>query len=335
MERLRGDRMPWNEGVAVGKLCFSAEEGSEGKEAVIWVTAEPPSRLPSTSVVGVLVLRKEGAPSRIVFPLPCPVLFVPELDESLEGKIAILDTHRQSVWVSPDLDTVRRYAEQREGASKSQKAVRFFAWSEDLPRGDRNAQGWILGERFSEGEEEVLFERYRAAAERNPGLPLTVCIPLGEEEGTRLRLRSLYRGAVYGRFSLLFSRIATCEEWERCRVLCHEVFCDLESEGREFNGYLPRGILLDRGLPLLDSWSGREPDFLCVDGEGLFASLSAESLPIPQRIRAMGNGLREFASGRGLQFLLRDPEKWDVTRELLSDPRLLPEAIVLPEACLP
>lgn len=323
MEIVKGICLPWNRGIAIGRLRFSKEPPIGEGEAILWVCQGDFRGVASSSVAGILRL---GGEVSLTLPLSRPVMTLPGLAEENEGQIAILDAGRETLWISPELEQLRAYAE-GERCSCGEEEVRFFGWSEKVS--EASAEGIVLEEPLRE-DEEGLFEFYRSVAEGYPGRSLMAKISPGEEAATRRRLRALYRAAVYGCFSLLAMGITTDGEGERFCSLCHGVFCDLESEGREFNGYLPRGVLLDRGMPLLGTEGGRRWDFVCVEGEGLYASLAGEEKVTEEAIRTLRGALARFKGERPLWFYVRNHRQWAVTEKLLREPGMDPRGMIVP-----
>ena len=321
MEIFKGEGFSWRGGAAVGRLCFSAESVAKGRDALLWVCGEAPRELPS-SAVGVILLGREGGLPPL---LPCPVLTLPCLDPSLGGRIAILDGETQTLFVDPDLETLKSYG----SPAVEENPPLLYRWVTEPPEMLRGEEG-ILWKAPPLRDEEALFECYRAAAERNPQLPLTVLLSAEEPDRLRTQLRGVLRGAVYGRFSLLFSGIGTREEWESCHRLCHEVFCDLESEGRECNGYLPRGLLLDRGMPLLESHDTHRPDFLCVDAGRLFRSLCGTGEMTADRIRILREALGRAFGKEEVWLWVRSLGDLPVCRGLSREGGLRPRGWILP-----
>ena len=324
MEVLKGEGFPWYGGVAIGKLCFSEFLSAEEGDALIWVCPNRPVSLPSPSVVGVVTLCPHGA----FFPLPlsCPTLNLSCLDRSLEGRVAILDPSARTLFVCPDLETLSRYASMG-GAAEAHRPLWYRGGRED-DAWDGGGDGLLLWE-GDEEDEERLFARYRALAEAHPDLPQTVCVSFGDSLRLYRQIRAVYRGAVFGSFSLLFSGISTYGEWTACRRLCHEAFCDLESEGREFNGYLPRGFLLDRGLSLLESWEEGGPDFVCVDAEALFFSLTGGAVPSAERVELLCARVRAFRRGVPLWLWVREVGECPVSRLAIKKGGLVPYGVFL------
>ena len=79
------------------------------------------------------------------------------------------------------------------------------------------------------------------------------------------RLRQIYLHGIFGRFSILVKGVFSEKDWEQALSLCYRSFCELSEENREFNGYLPRGILID--CPMCLCWDSLPTcaDFYCLD----------------------------------------------------------------------
>lgn len=116
--------------------------------------------------------------------------------------------------------------------------------------------------------EEYLYELYRDIAESAPGLDITV----STDADLRLssRLRALMRASVYGRFSLLFRGIISPKELQAALMEYSKAFCELEADGREFNGYISRGICVDTPSLLLQKPYCDGIDFCALDAERIF-----------------------------------------------------------------
>ena len=136
-------------------------------------------------------------------------------------------------------------------------------------------------------EEDALYEFYCNIADRAAGRTITVIITrerhLYGEERLQLALRALLRASVYGRFSLLFRGILTDEDINGAMRCLHRAFCELESEGREFNGYIPRGWVIDTPLLLCSPIHISGADTVCLDVERLSRLLTAMSDPCNTR----------------------------------------------------
>ena len=109
--------------------------------------------------------------------------------------------------------------------------------------------------------EEELYEKLCKLAEEAPERKLLVLVRSEAE------IKAAYRAAVYGKISLLFGEIFTEEEAERAKEKANRAFCELIEEKREFNGFIPKGILIDTPLALLSKISPQGFDFFCYDTE--------------------------------------------------------------------
>ena len=131
--------------------------------------------------------------------------------------------------------------------------------------------------------EDALYEFYCNIAERASGRGITVIITRERhcyaEERLQLALRALLRASVYGRFSLLFRGILTDGDMRSAMSCLHRAFCELESDGREFNGYIPRGFTVDTPLLLCSPISVSGTDTVCLDADRLARLMTAMSSP--------------------------------------------------------
>lgn len=261
----------------------------------------------------------------------CPVFMLPELPERCMGKIALLDTESGRLFVSPDLSVVSRYASYFDGES----ILGGEEYGAETTAGDclrqasalHGAIGWRrigcwLEAIASAGEEsdaeECLYERYREMAEREPDSKVTVLLGFSREDEARERfrrqIRGIFRAAVYGRFSLLVRGCMTEGAFRECLGLIHRCYCELAFEGREFNGYIPKGLLLECPLQLAMPLDKIGADFLCLDKERMLSAMmgggraQAERLTHEERVAARGllSRLRSEYTGIPLCLLLRE-----------------------------
>ena len=254
--------------ISIGRLLSCAEaEKLCRSEAVIAVTEHYSSD--SEYTFGICLSVCGTGPEELK-----PVLNIPYLPSHCIGKIALIDPAAETLFVSPDLDTVARYTSTREhkippiSPSPLYSSVygRVGAYPY-LKSGDYDIEAakCILKLPHTSGDdpEEHLFEKYRDAAEAAPQRATTILSyskVLRKEE-----IRAAMRSSIYGNVSLLFGEIrCECELTETLEMLCH-VFCELELEGREFNGYLPRGLLIDTPYMLLIAKKLRGLDLIVYD----------------------------------------------------------------------
>ncbi len=291
-------------------ICLGTQSSPVAGRVISWERAEitPPStaylavcrhHLPQqadTDMTGIIWLGNALPPADCLTALSCPILALSELVESDLGQIAILDPTESKLLLSPDLEALRQYTLQASAHSIETTIPspvylhgKMLRLSAAVTSGNTllqsEAEGWLIESPV--GSEGSIYECYCDMADRAAGTPITAIIQSGsqeiEEERLHAKLRALFRSSVYGRFSILFRGILTEHHLRDTMNTLHRVFCELESEGREFNGYIPKGIVLDAPLllldpPRLDAW-----DLLCIDQMRINRLLCADSQPIRDR----------------------------------------------------
>ena len=130
-----------------------------------------------------------------------------------------------------------------------------------------------LGRKGKETEQ-ALYERLRTLVERNPEREHVVFVQSANKEK---EIKAIFRAAVYGNVSLLFGNIFTNEDANEAKESANRAFRALLEEGHEFNGFLPKGILIDTPLALLSGISEQGFDFFCLDAKKIsFLLMGAE-----------------------------------------------------------
>ncbi|MBQ2999763.1 MAG: hypothetical protein IJD64_04810 [Clostridia bacterium] len=124
---------------------------------------------------------------------------------------------------------------------------------------------------FEGGEEgeQRLYETLRAIAEESPEREISALVSCDQKEKTETQIKAVFRAAVYGEISLLFGDVFTNEDAEEAKECAQRSFRSLLEEGREFNGFIPKGILIDTPFALLSKISEQGFDFFCLDEKRL------------------------------------------------------------------
>jgi len=238
--------------------------------------------------MGVILVGSSSLTAWQMASLSCPILMLPQLPERCMGQIGVIDPSASSLIVSPDLSTITRYAEHWNG----ERGVR---WERMAPQADGS---WVYWEQGFEGRasarekawlvdlrsisaketEEGWYEICCDLADVSAGTAITVMMAYDRHSADRgafrAGIRGIFRAAVYGRFSILVCGCLTESDIRTVREELHGAFCELECEGREFNGYIPKGILIDRPIVLASAVDVEGVDFLCLDLESLFRTLT-------------------------------------------------------------
>ena len=120
---------------------------------------------------------------------------------------------------------------------------------------------------FEGGEEgeQRLYETLRAIAEESPEREISALVSCDQKEKTETQIKAVFRAAVYGEISLLFGDVFTNEDAEEAKECAQRSFRSLLEEGREFNGFIPKGILIDTPLALLSDISEKGWDFFGIN----------------------------------------------------------------------
>lgn len=119
--------------------------------------------------------------------------------------------------------------------------------------------------------EELFYERCRVLAEEAMGKNVTVGIGFDRSQEDAVDFRAMlcgvFRASVYGRISMMIWGCASLTDLLRVRREIVRAFCDLEKDGREFNGYIERGVLIESPILLFSSTLAEGMDFVCFDSE--------------------------------------------------------------------
>ncbi len=267
---------------AVGRVDIPSVRGEAavGEAAILCFFEESDGgsfleRICGAAPVGVIVSSGAISP-RLINLLICrriPYLILKDgFSRQYQGKVALLDTERDMLIIDPCLETLNSYPASR-GALE---ICRLTESPPTLLMRSRCGEGIMLGAEAAKREGE-LFDVLIRIAEENFGQKITVGLELPAGEGDRERFcedtEALFRAAVYGSFSVQLEGYSRPEDIRVGLELMHRVFCRLEAEGREFNGYLPRGVLLSAPVWLLGTPPFAKADFLTVDFDAAVANL--------------------------------------------------------------
>lgn len=126
------------------------------------------------------------------------------------------------------------------------------------------------------GEEEGLYRFLRDEAEQSGERSLAVVLD-ARAEFFSVQIRALFRAAVYGTFSLLYGGLLSHAALSDTLRTTHRVFCELLEDGREFDGYIPKGILIDAPIWLLSDLPTEGIDEWCLDLPRLLSGLGGAS----------------------------------------------------------
>ena len=203
-----------------------------------------------------------------------PYLILKEaFSEEYAGKVALLDTERDILIIDPSIDTLNDYALLKKAVAPRTAEILLSAEpSEKIIMGRKKGGALVTGVRDGD-----IFDMLLGVAEQFCSLPVTVSLSLpsvhSEMESFFERAEAIFRAAVYGNFSVQLEGYRNAEDIVSALSYMHRVFCRLEEEGREFNGYLCRGILIDAPVWLSRASPFPKADFVCFDMDRLTSLL--------------------------------------------------------------
>lgn len=254
-----------------GRIFFEGHPTTpRSGEATIWVCRALPET-PSEDMVGIILLGTQKMTPPSTYALPLFSLSV--LPERHNGRVALLDPDSSLLSVCPDLCSIGNYSKKIKTEKPSEN--HDIDLRTHLPRisvldsSDRNADGVLIDtihNPFSEDSFDVLDSR-------------TVTLLCDINSSPETSIKQMYTYGIFGIPSLLIRGIRSPSEWQKALQICYRCFGELWYEGREFNGYVPRGILIDSPMALSREHRFHGCDFFCIDLERLLCSYGGMEHP--------------------------------------------------------
>ena len=184
-----------------------------------------------------------------------------------EGRICILDTEKNTLIINPSIKTLDLYPCKLPSALATEDKDPFLSVM-------KSKSGYLISPPPSH-------DQLIKIAEKNCTVPITVELPVAK--GGALdefcdSAEAIFCASLYGNLSLMLTGGKTDNDVYRSQKLLHRVFCDLESLGREFNGYIKKGILTAAPSYFLLPHSHRTPDFICIDFDTFVKNMFSREL---------------------------------------------------------
>ncbi len=190
--------------------------------------------------------------------------------EAHKGRVALLDTKNDVLIIDPQIDTLNSYPLDESVQSRLEDERVFFARGYLLKERDEKA---LLLDAHAVSERGELFELLTELAESPYAPPVSIELPVPvngrERESFCESVEAIFRAAIYGVFSVLLSGFNSEKDISVALACMHEVFCSLEENGREFNGYIKKGLVIDAPIWLMRPSPLKKPDLVCFDAEKL------------------------------------------------------------------
>lgn len=271
-------------GILLGRISFFDEGYTEGSILCVceddYVDRATLLLCPPIALIVICSERAETLGELCTLGVPCIVVEEERLGRECKNKVALIDTERGILTLDPSIDTLNFYsAEKGRGGSYDIGCEVGYA----LKRSDESVRRLGVEHFFVRSEllcasEGGFFENAVGLWEQ--GCPEQLMINMkvprdndGDARGFAECIEELFRASLYGSFALSISDFDCEEELSHALKIFHKAFCLLEAEGREFNGYIPRGIMLSSPLWLMRASPVTNPDFIMLDIDRLLPSL--------------------------------------------------------------
>ena len=246
-----------------GRICLACD-GTTGSQRtakiVLYDGRSDPRELADGSTVGIMAMGDDSADVLLREKFDVPVLVVDDRYSDILPymlhRIAILDCPGQRIYVDPSIDVINRYFGSL--AALPQKRIPMLGMGAPL----EGSEGIVTD---AAGDEERVFDRLCELTERYAGARIVVRLGIGERMTDQMR--GVLRAAVWGRISVVCDAMTPAIA-DRFMEISHGAYYSLEKEGREFNGFIPKGIWVSTPM-LLTSAPNRYADFFALDAGAL------------------------------------------------------------------
>ncbi len=275
---------------AVGKIyIWRADTPNEPPDAAIICLFDEGSVACASSYMALshpsaVVLSSRAVSARLLSFLICSKIPYIILNDSLSFsqsnacRVALLDTKRNLLIVNPQLQTLNMYSEKNTDNSLLPDVIVPNRKAVYSGTRESNALMYCVS---CESAQPELFDALCALAEegyshnRDRHIAVNLPIPHGDKQSELFceYAEALFCAAVYGSFSLVLSDFYAETQISHALSLLHSVFCRLQEQGREFNGYLKKGLMLESPLWLTASLPMQNPDMLFLDFDRLLPRL--------------------------------------------------------------
>ena len=190
--------------------------------------------------------------------------------------------------VDPSIDTLDKYPQSSAAELDDPSLCRIRLQKE------RSKNKFLLEAPFPDG----LFEALTETSEKlgAPPITLALSVPRSKREEERFceDAEALFCAALYGDLSVMIKDFFTDADISYAFSLMHSVFCRLQQEGREFNGYVKKGLLISSPAFLLRRAKLHHPDFICFELDTLLCRIFGCSPERLARSVDAKNELREI-----------------------------------------
>ncbi len=270
--------------VAIGRIyILNGDAGRASVDAALLCLFEPlsfayvSSYISLNPPIGVIVSSSAVSASILSFLICSKIPYIilndgPRFTNDSEGRAALLDTSRGMLVIDPQLETLNLYSEKTKDAYHNCKLPLASNISAVL---SKSGKSFLINIDMTMSRDEM-WEALCTFAESHPSQRLLVPLDVpytGQEERFCEHMDALFCAAVYGNFSVLLSGVRNEKDISQTLRFMHKAFCRLEEQGREFNGYIKKGVLVDTPMWLFDFIYMQKLDIVCVDLDKIISKL--------------------------------------------------------------
>lgn len=271
----------------IGKINFFDESYTEGSILCVRGGEECDfSQLLFCPPLAVVILNCAKSSSIGLFcslGVPCILLEEGELsDGAFKNRVALIDTERGIITFDPSIETLNFYSKdfRREGGFSrfGCEKGRFLEMLSDsnLKNDEATVENYLIPSRLLLNGEDI-FDSALSLWERLSPELITVELSVGKNENEEKLfseiVEQLFRASVYGGFAISVCGFDCDDLLLKSQRAIHKAFCLLEGEGREFNGYIPRGITISSPIRVMSELPIANPDFIILDIDSILPAL--------------------------------------------------------------
>ena len=271
----------------IGKINFFDESYTEGSILCVRGGEECDfSQLLFCPPIAVVILNCAKSSSIGLFcslGVPCILLEEGELsDGAFKNRVALIDTERGIITFDPSIETLNFYSKdfRREGGFLrfGCEKGRFLEVLSDsnLKNDEDTVENYLIPSRLLLNGEDI-FDSALSLWERLSPELITVELSVGKNENEEKLfseiVEQLFRASVYGGFAISVCGFDCDDLLLKSQRAIHKAFCLLEGEGREFNGYIPRGITISSPIRVMSELPIANPDFIILDIDSILPAL--------------------------------------------------------------
>ena len=221
-----------------------------------------------------------------------PALINIEYDDSMDGKMAVVDGKTGSLIVEPDADTLKKYQDQKDEelrqramlkelkgkTTETKSGHKIHLYANIGSTGDvasvlaNDAEGiglfrseFIYLEKDNYPTEEEQFQVYKTVAQ-NPAMGYrAIRICLDRPEVFKTQLRALFRASMFGNISIMYPMIISVTEVKQIKAIVAEVKKELTEQGIPFKDDVEQGVMIETpAAVMISDLLAKEVDFFSI-----------------------------------------------------------------------